>query len=118
MHQPTSGAPGFRERQLMSRQMQLVCVRTAVPMVILLFGGLTLSGFIDPLSPHDGAAAIAHIYRIHADRIRIGLAISFLSIILMFPFGAAVAAQSRRIEGAAPVLTLTQVAGMASGSLV
>jgi hypothetical protein len=117
MHE-MSGAPEIRERQLMSRQMQLVCVRTAVPMVIMLFGGLTIAGFINPLSPHDGANAIAHIYRIHTDRIRIGLAISFLSIILIFPFGAAVAAQSRRIEGVAPVLTLTQVAAMASGSLV
>jgi hypothetical protein len=102
----------------MSRRMQLICVRGALPMVIMLFGGLTLAGFIEPLSPRDGANAIAHIYRIHTDRIRIGLAFSFLSIILLFPFGAAVAAQSRRIEGASPVLTYTQIAGMASGSLI
>jgi hypothetical protein len=108
----------YRHSPLLSRRMQLLCVRTAVPMVLMLFGGLTLAGFIDPLSPNDPAHVIAHIYRIHTDRIRIGLAFSFLSIIFMFPFGSAVAAQARRIEGAAPVLTYTQIAGLASGTLI
>jgi hypothetical protein len=87
-------------------------------MVILLFGGLALSGFLMPPSPAASAASIAHTYRTHTDQIRIGLAVSFFSIILLFPFGAAIAAQTRRIEGAAPVLSYTQIAAMASGSLI
>jgi hypothetical protein len=87
-------------------------------MVILHFGGLCLSHFIMPLAPNDGADAIAHVYRTHTDRIRFGLAISFLSIILIFPFGAALTAQARRIEGASPVLAYTQIAALASGSLI
>jgi hypothetical protein len=113
-----SGGLASRQEPLMSRRMQLICIRTAVPMVILLFGGLVLSGFINPLSPNSSAASIAHTYRTHTDRIRFGLALSFLSVILIFPFGAAIAAQARRIEGAAPVLTYTQVAAIGSGSLI
>jgi hypothetical protein len=102
----------------MSRRMQLICIRCAIPMVILLFGGLTLAGFIMPPSPAASAASIAHTYRTHTDQIRIGLALSFFSIILLFPFGAAIAGQTRRIEGAAPVLSYTQIGAAASGSLI
>jgi hypothetical protein len=118
MHYPVGDESDAARRTQMRRRTQLLCVRCAVPMVIMLFGGLTLAGFIDPLAPLSGAAAIAHVYRTHTDRIRIGLAFSFLSIILIFPFGGAVTAQARRIEGAAPVLAYTQIAGLASGSLI
>jgi hypothetical protein len=111
-------APVFRQRSLMSRRTQLICIRSAVPMVIMLFGGLTLCGFISPLSPHSSALSIAHAYREHTTRIRVGLAISFFSMILIFPFGAAISAQTRRIEGAAPVLSYTQIAAIGSGSLI
>ena len=112
------GAALTRPRQLMSRRTQLICIRTAVPMVLLLFGGLVLAGFIQPLSPHSSAASIAHDYRVHVHRIRFGLALSFLSIILFFPFGAAIVAQTRRIEGASPVLSYAQIAAIGSASLV
>jgi hypothetical protein len=102
----------------MTRATSLLCIRAAVPMVILLFGGLSLSGFIYPLSPNAGAHEIAQHYRDHTDRIRFGTALSFLSIILIFPFGAAIAAQTRRIKSASLALTYTQVAAMASGSIV
>lgn len=114
----SSHAADLRERQLMSRATSLLCIRAAVPMVILLFGGLSISGFIYPLSPHAGAAEIANHYREHLGRIRFGTALSFLSIILIFPFGAAISAQTRRIKGASLALTYTQVAAMASGSIV
>ena len=115
-YHPTPSAADLR-RRLMSKRSQLICIRCALPMVILMFGGLTLAGFIDPLSPAAGPASIAHTYRIHTDRIRVGLAISFLGFILIFPFGAAIAAQTRRIE-TNPVWSYTQIAGMASGSLI
>jgi hypothetical protein len=43
---------------------------------------------------------------------------SLLSVMLLFPFGAAISAQARRIEGKSPVLTYIQVAAFASGSLI
>jgi hypothetical protein len=107
-----------RQNPETTRLLQLVWVRTAIPMVIMLFGGLTLAGFMEPLSPFAPAHVIAHIYAIHTNRIRFGLAISFLSIIFMFSFGSSVIAQARRIEGAAPVLSYTQLAGLASGTLI
>jgi len=102
----------------MSRRTQLLCVRMAIPMVLLLFGGLSFSGFLSPLAPADGPDAIAHIYRTQTDHIRLGLAASFLSVILFFPFGAALTAQARRIEGISPVLTYAQIAAIGSASLV
>lgn len=101
------------------RSIQLVSIWSGIPMVILLFVGLwPIAGFIPPLHPSASALEIANTYRTEGGMIRVGLAISFLSIILLFPFGAAIAAQTRRIEGSLPTLTYIQVAGLASGSLI
>jgi len=108
----------LRDRRLMSRRMQLLCVRAAIPMVLLLFGGLAFSGFLTPPAPAAGAAEIAKEYRENTDQLRIGLAVSLFSIILFFPFGAALTAQARRIEGASPVLTYAMIAAIGSASLI
>jgi hypothetical protein len=100
------------------RTIQLVCIWTGVPMVIMLMIGLVAAGFIPPLHPSASADQIAGTYRTHTDSIRLGLAFSFLSIILLFPFGMAIAAQTRRLEGSSPVLTYIQVAGLGSGSMI
>jgi hypothetical protein len=101
------------------RKIQLACIWSGVPMVLLLFIGLwPIAGFIPPLHPWAPAADIAQIYRTETGSIRFGLAMSMLSIMLLFPFGAAITAQARRIEGTSPVLTYIQVAGFASGSLI
>jgi len=113
----TPGGGSFRDRRLMSRRTQLLCVRMAIPVVLLLFGGLAFSGFLTPPAPAAGADEIAHMYRTDTDQIRLGLAFSFLSIILFFPFGASLVAQARRIEGA-PVLSYAQTAAIGSGSLI
>jgi hypothetical protein len=110
--------PTLMAKALINRKMRLLCIWCAVPMVVLLFGGLTLSGFISPIHPSASAAEVAHQYRTDTDAIRIGLAISFLGVIFLLPFGAAIAAQTRRIETAPPVLTYTQTASFAAGSLI
>ena len=100
------------------RKIQLACIWSGVPMVLMLFIGLwPIAGFIPPIHPWASAAEVAQIYRTQAATIRFGLAMSFLSIIFLFPFGSAIAAQSRRIEGASPVLTYIQISGFASGTL-
>lgn len=101
------------------RNIHLACAWSGLPMVLLLLLGLwPIAGFIPPHHPWSSAAEIAEIYRTQTAAIRIGLALSFLSIILIFPFGAAIAAQSRRLEGTSPVLTYIQVSGFASGTLI
>ena len=107
-----------REKALINQKMRLLCIWCAVPMVVLLFGGLTLSGFISPILPSESADEVANIYRTETDTIRIGLALSFLGVIFFLPFGAAIAAQTRRIETAPPVLTYLQTACFAAGSLI
>jgi len=115
-HPPTAGDQ-LRERQLMSRRMQLLSVRMAIPIVLLLFGGLAFSGFITPPAPASGADEIARMYRDSNTEIRLGTAFSFLSIILFFPFGAALVTQARRIE-TSPVLSYAQIAAIGSASIV
>ena len=100
------------------RGIQKVCIWTGVPMIIMLMAGLVFAGLIPPASPRGNAAEIAATYREHTGQIRFWLAVSFLSIGFLFPFGAAIAAQTRRLEGRTPVLTYIQIAGLASGSLI
>lgn len=113
-----SVASDYRERQLISERTQLICVRCAIPMMLLLFGGLGYSGFLTPPAPFASAETIAREYRENTDQLRIGLAVSFFSIILFFPFGAALSAQARRIEGASPVLAYGMLAAIGSASLI
>jgi hypothetical protein len=109
---------GLMQRMQINRQMRLVCIWCAIPMCVLLFGGLTISGFISPVLPSETAEEVAHQYRTNTDAIRIGLALSFAGVIFFLPFGAAIAAQTRRIESVPPVLTYLQTASFASGSLI
>jgi len=101
-----------------NRAIQLACTYSAIPMVLMLMVGLVAAGFIPPLHPSDSPQEIATFYREHTNQIRIFLALSFLSIPFLLAFGAVIAAQTRRIEGASPVLAYIQVAGLASGSLI
>jgi hypothetical protein len=100
------------------RTIQLACIWSGVPMLLMLMIGLVASGFIPPIHPSKSAAEVANIYRTNTDQIRLWLAFSFLSITLLFPFGMAIAAQTRRLEGRGPVLTYIQIAGLGSGSMI
>jgi hypothetical protein len=106
------------EKESINRKMRLLCIWCAVPMCVLLFGGLTISGFISPVLPSETADEVAHQYRTNTDAIRIGLALSFFGVIFFLFFGAAISAQTRRIECSPPVLTYLQTACFASGSLI
>src|SRR5262245_30052533 len=94
----------------MNRKIRLLCIRSAIPLVLLLFGGLIFSGFIVPIPPSNTAAQVVAQYTEDAFRIRLGLVISFTGILFLLAFGAAIAAQTRRIENLPPVLTYMQVA--------
>ena len=111
----TRGA--IRSRPNVRRVIQLACIWSGVPMVLMLMIGLLAAGFIPPLKPSASMASIAHTYRTDTNSIRLWLAFSFLSIILLFPFGMAIAAQTRRIEGSTPVLTYIQIASLGSDAV-
>lgn len=108
-----------KQRVGTSRTIQLACAWSAVPMVLLLMTGLVaLAGFIPPIHPNDSAEEVARIYREDTDGIRFGIVMSFMSVVLLFPFGSAIAAQTRRIEGASPVLSYTQISSIGSSSII
>lgn len=106
------------EAARISRRMRLLCIRAAIPMVILLFGGLTFSGFIVPVPPSYTAAQVVAQYTEDNFRIKLGLVISFTAILFLLAFGAAIAAQTRKIKHAPAVLSYMQIASVASGSIV
>jgi len=102
----------------MSQQVQKLCIWAGVPMIALLLGGMLLAGFLFPPSPAATADEIARMYRDHQTRIRFGLMISFFGIIFLFPYGAAISAQTRRIRSAGRLLSYLQNSALASASVV
>lgn len=100
------------------RKVHIACLWSGALMVVLLFlGSWPIAGFIPPHHPWSTAAEIAEIYRTDTLSIRLGLALSFLSITLILPFGAAIAIQTRRIEGDRPILSYIQIAAFSSGTM-
>lgn len=72
------------------------------------FFGL-LAGLIPPLSPTSTAAQIASVLTEHKLRIRLGLALTILSVAFFMPFLAVMCLRLRRIEGRWGVLSVTQI---------
>jgi hypothetical protein len=106
------------EQSRTSRRVRLACIWCAVPMVLLLFGGLIYSGFMVPILPSATADQVAQLYRTDTSQIRLGLAASFCSIVLFLLFGGAIADQTRRIKFAPAALTYAQIASFGAGSLI
>ena len=93
----------------MNQSARRVCALSGVAVVVLFFVGFAaVAGFIPPPAPTSGAEAVAALFREHHDRIRVGLLIATFASALLVPWSAEMALQLRRIEGARPVLSLTQ----------
>lgn len=69
----------------------------------------TLARLIPPPNPRDTPQEVVARFAHHTTEIRIGLIISLFACALLVPFGAAIAAQMRRIEGRRSVLAETQL---------
>jgi hypothetical protein len=81
-------------------------------------GAVLLGRFIPPfMSPADSAAVVAARYAEHANQVRLGAIVSVLGLSLIVPFGAEIAARTRRLEGERPVLTYVQVASIGVASV-
>src|SRR5262245_26471492 len=95
----------------MNRLAHLTCIWCG-PVLIVLFavGWVALGRLFPPwVSPTDGPDEAARMYWEHADRIRVGIVLTILSMGMLAPWGSAVAAQTRRREGRFPVLAYAQV---------
>jgi hypothetical protein len=102
----------------MNRIAQLTCAWLGPTMFILFgIGSVWLAKYFPPaIHPSDSAQQVADYYAAHATRIRIGLVFTCCAYGVMGTWGVAVAAQTRRKEGAFPVLTYVQLTGMAAGT--
>jgi hypothetical protein len=79
-------------------------------MIVVMLVGFSIAGFNPPPSPHDSALQIAHIFRDHTTRIRLGLVLTMFGSALLGPFVAVITVQMQRIEGRHAPLAYTQLA--------
>jgi hypothetical protein len=110
--------PGIVEAARMNRRIRLLCIRSAIPLLILMFGGLIFAGFIVPIPPSHNAAQVVAQYTEDSFRIRAGLVLSFMGVLFLLAFGAGIAGQTGRIRHHPPALTYLQIAAFAAGSLI
>lgn len=101
-----------------NRGVQLLCAWCGpLSGVIMLIGFVGIAQFVPPPHPTDSAAQIRDFYLDDLTSIRIGMLLSIISMALIAPWGAAIVAQTRRMElRGYPILASTQIALL--GSLV
>jgi hypothetical protein len=86
-------------------------------MIVGVFVGLLIAGFLPPPSPDASPADIAALFRDDTTRIRIGAVIMMLTWTLWVTFGASVSLMIRRMEPDLPVVSYASLA-LAGGSYV
>ncbi len=99
-------------------RMQKLCARSGY-LVIALFGFAfwPLAKFIPVPSPLLSATQVAAIYANNTNGIRFGMLFMSLSGAVFAPFVAVISIQMKRIEGASPILTYTQLCSGSIGAL-
>ena len=93
------------------KRTQLLAVNSCwVFLVLFGLGWMVLAGFMPPPAPNDSALQIARQFRGNTTGIRVGMVISILASAFILPWGGAVCAQMRRMEGRHAALTWTWAA--------
>jgi hypothetical protein len=96
---------------VIDRKVQLACLWGGPLFAVLyMLGCVPLAGFIPPPSPAASAASIASLYRDNVDEIRVGCVLMMIGAAFIAPWGASIAAQTRRMETGVPILTYVQLA--------
>lgn len=99
------------------RRVQLACLYSLYGFVVIfLIGWVLLAGFMPPPSPRDSPAEIQAQYLDNLTPIRVGLVMSIFASALLLPWGGAICAQIRRIEG--PNSPITWAWAAAQGCVV
>ena len=104
--------------ELLTRSMRFCAWCGVAAIIFFIIGGVWLGGMIPPLlSPDDPPAEFVRKVSEHLLAIRIGSVFLMLSFALFGPFGAGIAAQTRRKERN-PVFSYVQLMFTASGTVV
>jgi hypothetical protein len=85
---------------------------------LFVLGFILIAHFIPVPSPSRSSAEVAALFRDHKNAIRLGMLIAMISFGFIAGWGAAVAARTRQIEGATPVLAYTQIVCAAVGETI
>jgi len=100
----------------MSVRNQVACAWVSIACVGVLFVGFFLvTGYVPPPKANASADTIAAFYRDHADRLRLGLLLTFLAWAGWGALVAVMTTQLARIEGSRPVLAMLQLAAGTAG---
>ena len=85
---------------------------------LFVLGFILIAHFIPVPSPSRSSAEVAALFRDHKNAIRLGMLVAMISFGFIAGWGAAVAARTRQIEGATPVLAYTQIVCAAVGETI
>ncbi|HTF54719.1 MAG TPA: hypothetical protein VK735_45370 [Pseudonocardia sp.] len=90
----------------------------AAPALSVLFGVgfMPLAGFFPPPAPSADSATIARLYIEHQLAIQCGCFLMIIGLVLLIPWGIALAALTDRIPGASTLLTYGQLACVATST--
>jgi hypothetical protein len=90
--------------------MQRICIWSSVPLMLALFAGLVIAGWLPLPAPSRSAAEVQQDYVQHTGRLRAGFLLMMLSSPLWLAWVTAVSLQMRRMEGRLGPLSLLQLA--------
>lgn len=106
--------PRLRDPRSVDRRLQLWSCNACYGFLALFtVGWVILAGFLPPPSPTSSAEEIARQFRDNTTGIRVGMVISMFSSALLLPWGGAVCAQMRRIDGRGGALVWAWIAAQA-----
>ena len=103
----------------MNRTATLICLYSGFAATILFFAGFVLlAGFLPPPAPTLSAADVAAFYQRHPLETLVGTFLIMTGLGLLAPWGAAIAALLRPVEGDMPVLGYIQLVNIAVATMV
>lgn len=115
--EPVRGTPAW-DRISMNRTGQLLCI-VAAPVLTLIFviGGIFIGELFPPrIGAKADAQTVANWFAENKDQVRIGAVCQMFAFALMPIWAIAIAAQTRRREGAFPVWSWAQILCAAAGT--
>ena len=101
-----------------SNRQLLICAWCGALMIVLIGGGLLLSGLWPPPQPTASAEQIKAFYAGDPIRIRLGLALMMAGMGLIMPWGASIAAHTSRIKNSSSAMTFVQVAAFGVATII